>query len=179
MQKHTTKRTHGHDGKDRMVIISTLWDTDGRAIEDTSPLDTRKVFEDQVRSFSDSVGEGKITDLKDSKEYLAYVKESLGGAPDQHSVLDEDAQGFRWYTRATGDGGSRILQIVPALYGETEDEVKKDVPAARERALEHSAAEGFNRLLGAMLGGTAPGDLDEFEAPPPGMFDDLDDDDGF
>ena len=177
MQKHTTKRTHGHDGKDKMVIVATLWDTEGRALEETTMSSTKKLFENEVHAYSDKVGEGVITDLKDSKPYLAFVKESLGGAPDGASPLLEEADGFRWYTRSTGDGGTRILQVIPAVYGETEQQVKADPKAAVTRATEHPAVAGpiGDLMQSLMAAGICGGGNPEL----PGLFDDLGDDDVF
>lgn len=155
MQKHahTTKRTHGHDGKDKMVIVATLWDTEGRALEQTTMQDTKKLFENEVHAYSDKVGDGVITDLQESKPYLAFVKKALGGAPDGvNSPLLAEADGFRWYSRSTGDGGTRILQVIPAVYGETEEQVKADPGGAVTRATEHPAvSDPVSQLMQSLM----------------------------
>lgn len=195
MQKHTTKRTHGHDGKDKMVIIASLWDTQGQDVREVGPAGSKQMFADKVRAFDDDVGEGKLTDLQGSKQYLAFVKESLGGAPDAHSVLEdenEDTQedvkaGFRWYTRAVGDGGYRVLSVIPAVYGETEEKVAADPRAARARAIAAASPDDpIAQMLSAIVGGAGGGpmfgpdeDDDVSLAPlPGGLFDDLDDETG-
>lgn len=177
MQKHALKRTHGHDGKDRMVIVATLWDTGGRSLEESTMADSKKLFENEVHSYPDKAAGGVIDDLKDSRPYLAFVKKSLGGTPDKIAEVDDDlASGFKWYTRATGDGGYRILQVIPAVYGETEEQVKADPAAAAQRAVEHTAvadpvSQLMQTLMAAGIGGGGNPDL-------PGLFGDFDDDDG-
>lgn len=151
--------THGHDGLGTMILLATLYDTGNEPLENFSgPGDTPVAWENHVVSFKNPTGTDNVDALEEeSAKFRSYVSKSLGAEPD-----DEQPMGpYRAYLHIKDGGGARILRVIPALAGETLEQVKADPAAAAARATAGSEPGQQDQRADALMAALFGGDDDD------------------